>query len=152
MSRIVNLLDAPGGPEEDRDGFRFLDHPIADEVGAELLGGTIYDVPEGQQLWPYHFHRGNEEWLVVISGRPSVRTPEGERELEPGDIVAFPMDEAGAHTVVNRSAENARLAMFSTLNRPTYPVYPDSDKVAANRRCFRMSDAVDYWDGEAGPA
>jgi len=150
VTAIVNALDAPGGPEEDTDGFRFLDHPIGEELGAELLGCTIYDIPPAQQLWPYHFHRGNEEWLVVVSGRPTVRTPEGERELAPGDVVAFPTDEAGAHTVLNHTQENARLLMFSTLNKPTYPVYPDSNKVAANRLCFRMDDAVDYWDGEQG--
>lgn len=148
MTAIVNLLDAEGGEEHDRDGFRFRDRWVGGELGAELLGCSLYDLLPGQQLWPYHFHRGNEEWLVVVSGRPIVRTPEGERELLPGDVVAFPVDEAGAHTVINRTAEDARLAMFSTLNRPTYPVYPDSDKVAANRLCFRMADAVDYWDGE----
>ena len=46
------------------------------------------------------------------------------------------------------SGEDVRVAIFSTLRPGTYPVYPDSDKVGANRRYFRMQDAVDYWDGE----
>jgi uncharacterized cupin superfamily protein len=148
VTAIVNALDAAGGPEEDRDGFRFLDRPLGPELGAELLGCTIYDVPPEQQLWPYHYHRGNEEWAVVVAGRPTVRTPEGERELAPGDVVAFPMGEEGAHTFLNHSGAAARLLMFSTLNPATHPVYPDSGKVAALGRCFRIEDAVDYWDGE----
>lgn len=152
MTRIVNALDAAGGEEEDRDGFRFLDRPIGPELGAELLGCSLYDVLPGQQLWPYHYHLGNEEWLVAVAGRGTLRTPEGERELAPGDVVAFPMGEAGAHTVVNRTDENVRLLTFSTLNRSTLPVYPDSGKVAASGRCFRIADAVDYWDGEEGGA
>ena len=80
-----------------------------------------------------------------------LRTPEGERALVVGDIVAFPLDEPGAHDLSNRSGEDVRVAIFSTLRPSTYPVYPDSDKVGANRKYFRMGDAVDYWDGE-GPA
>ena len=47
----------------------------------------------------------------------------------------------------NRSHGNVRVAIFSTL-LAGYPVYPDSGKVGADRRCFREADAVDYWDGE----
>jgi uncharacterized cupin superfamily protein len=145
---IVNLRDADPGEQNDREGFRFFDLWVGGQLGAELLGCSLYDVPPGEQLWPYHYHLGNEEWAVVVAGKPSVRTPDGERELSPGDIVAFAEGEAGAHTFVNRSDGAARVAMFSTLNRSTLPVYPDSGKVGANRRCFRMVDAVDYWDGE----
>jgi uncharacterized cupin superfamily protein len=145
---IVNLLDEERGELHDRERFRFFDRWVGGKLGSELIGCSLYDLPPGEQLWPYHFHRGNEEWAVVVAGAPTVRTPEGERELRPGDIVAFPEDEEGAHTFLNHSGGEARIALFSTLHGATYPVYPDSDKVAANRLCFRMSDAVDYWDGE----
>lgn len=145
---IVNLLDAESGDQNDREGFRFFDRWVGSKLGAELLGCSLYDVPPGEQLWPYHYNLGNEEWAVVVAGRPTVRTPEGERELTPGDIVAFAEGEAGAHTFLNRTDADARVALFSTLNRTTLPVYVDSDKVGANRKVFRMRDAVDYWDGE----
>ena len=145
---IVNLLDAESGDQNDREGFRFFDRWVGSKLGAELLGCSLYDVPPGEQLWPYHYHLGNEEWAVVVAGRPTVRTPEGERELTPGDIGAFAEGAAGAHTFLNRTDADARVALFSTLNRTTLPVYVDSDKVGANRKVFRMRDAVDYWDGE----
>jgi uncharacterized cupin superfamily protein len=145
---IVNLLDAESGDQNDREGFRFFDRWVGSKLGAELLGCSLYDVPPGEQLWPYHYHLGNEEWAVVVAGLPTVRTPEGERELTPGDIVAFAEGEAGAHTFLNRTDADVRVALFSTLNRTTLPVYVDSDKVGANRKVFRMRDAVDYWDGE----
>jgi uncharacterized cupin superfamily protein len=147
---IVNLLEAERGEPNDRDGFRFRDGSVGEPLGAELLGCSLYDLPPGEQLWPYHFHFGNEEWAVVVAGTPTVRTPDGTRELGAGDIVAFPEGEAGAHTFLNRSDGEARIAMFSTLNRRTHPVYPDSGKVAAYGRSFRIEDAVDYWDGETG--
>jgi uncharacterized cupin superfamily protein len=147
---IVNLHDVDRGEESDRDGFRFFGRSVGGPLGAERVGCALYDLPPGQQLWPYHYHLGNEEWAVVVDGEPSVRTPEGERELHPGDIVAFPEGEEGAHTFLNHSDEDARIALFSTLNPSTLPVYPDSGKVAAKGKCFRLEDAVDYWEGE-GP-
>lgn len=145
---IVNLLEHERGEQNDRDGFRFFDLWVGQLLGAELLGCSLYDVPPGEQLWPYHFHYGNEEWAVVVAGSPTLRTPEGERELVVGDIVAFPAGEAGAHTFTNRSDGDARVALFSTLHPPTVPVYPDSGKIGAKGHYFRIRDAVDYWDGE----
>jgi uncharacterized cupin superfamily protein len=62
--------------------------------------------------------------------------------------VAFPEGEAGAHDVANRSDADVRVAIFSTQNRTTLPVYPDAGKVGAAGRYYRHADAVDYWDGE----
>ena len=147
MTEIVNLLDVAAGDEIDRDGFRSRFVSIRPLLGGELLGCSVYDVPPGERLWPYHYHLGNEEWLVVVTGRPALRVPSGERELAPGDVVAFPAGEEGAHTLVNRTDEGARVAIFSTLRRGI-SVYPDSGKIGANGRCHRIADAVDYWDGE----
>lgn len=145
---ILNLLDVEPTATEERNGFRFRGRRVGDEIGAHLLGCALYELPSGEQLWPYHYHLGNEEWALVVAGAPTVRTPDGERELRAGDIVAFPEGEAGAHTFLNYTEDPVRVALFSTLNRPTLPVYPDSKKVGANRRYFRIDDAVDYWDGE----
>lgn len=147
MTEVVNLLDVAAGEEIDRDGFRSRFVSIRPQLGGELLGCSVYDVPPGERLWPYHYHLGNEEWLVVVKGRPTLRVPAGERELAPADVVAFPEGEDGAHTLVNRTDEEARVAIFSTL-RSGSSVYPDSGKVSANRRVYRAADAVDYWDGE----
>jgi uncharacterized cupin superfamily protein len=136
---------------EDVAGFTHRRVSIRPELGGELIGCTVYELPPGEQLWPYHWHLANEEWAIVVAGAPTVRTPDGERELRAGDVVAFAQGEAGAHTFSNGGTETARLAVFSTL-RPGTSFYPDSDKVGAgpphDRRYYRRSDAVDYWDGE----
>lgn len=146
---IVNLRDGELGEErQEHPGFHHFDRTLGPLLGAELLGCSVYTIPPGARNWPYHYHLGNEEWLVVVDGTPTLRTPGGERVLQVGDLVAFPVGEAGAHDVSNRSDEDVRVAIFSTLNPPTLPVYPDSEKVGAFRRYFRLADAVDYWDGE----
>jgi uncharacterized cupin superfamily protein len=143
----VNLLDCETGEPEEVPGFL---HRRA-RLRGELIGCSVYELPPGERVCPYHGHWNNEEWLIVVSGRPSLRTPEGERELAPGDVVAFPEGEAGAHGVWNRSGETSRVAIFSTLRHGT-TFYPDSGKLGAgpphDRLYLRRSDAVDYWEGE----
>jgi uncharacterized cupin superfamily protein len=146
--------------DEDVAG-RFRRARLGRQVGAARLGLSLYELSAGWKRGAYHCHYGNEELLIVLSGRPSLRTPEGWRELEEGEMVHFPVGEAGAHKVVNRSAEPVRYLMLSEMNAPDVVLYPDSKKVLAISRppgsegdeeelayWFRVEDAVDYWDGE----
>ena len=148
----MNLRDAPVEAACDEPGFEHRAVSVRKALGAELIGCTVYEVDPGKQLWPYHLHWNNEEWLIVVDGRPTLRTPDGERELRAGDLVAFPEGAAGAHTLYNRSDATFRVAMFSTLRQGSV-VYPDSGKVGAgppwDRLYFRRADAVDYWAGES---
>jgi uncharacterized cupin superfamily protein len=144
----MNLRDAELQPRLDKPGFRHRRTSIREQLGGELIGAQIYEFDPGEQLWPYHYHRNNEEWLIVVAGTPVLRTPEGERELRAGDVAGFPDGEAGAHTLYNRSESPARVVIFSTL-RSGSCTYPDSGKVSAAGHVFRLGDEVDYWDGES---
>ena len=79
----------------------------------------------------YHWHVAEEECLLVVAGTPTLRTPDGERTLQPWDVAMFARGEAGAHKVRNESAEPARVVMFSTISDPEITVYPDTGKVGA---------------------
>ena len=59
-------------------------------LGAELLGGTVYEFDPGRRNGPYHYEIGNEECLLVLAGTPTLRHPEGRDVLTVGDIVVFP--------------------------------------------------------------
>ena len=149
---VFNVLRAELEDEWGPEGYRRRMIRLGERLGARLIGATLYEVPPGQRAWPYHYEYGNEEWLLCLAGRPTLRTPEGERELGPGAVVAFADGPAGAHQVVNRGTEPARLLMVSTKNVPAVGVYPDSGKVAmlaGEERAILPRDAgVDYWDGE----
>ncbi|HEX5174754.1 MAG TPA: cupin domain-containing protein [Gaiellaceae bacterium] len=148
----MNLRDAEVAADEEMPpGFAFAGSSARERTGDELIGAGLYELPPGNQLWPYHFHVGNEEWAIVVSGTPTLRAPGGERELRAGDVVGFPQGEDGAHTFYNRGSGPSRIVIFSTL-RSGYPTYPDSDKVAAGGRVFRRGEAVDYWEGEESGA
>src|SRR3954470_24537983 len=76
---------------------------VGKAIGATQLGMSIYELPPGQAICPYHFEWTDEEWLIVLDGEPTVRTPEGERTLVRGDTVCFPAGPAGAHWTGNRT-------------------------------------------------
>ena len=102
--RRVNLFSASLEHGSDRpDGFGFSFARLAPQLDATLVGATIYELPPGQTTFPYHYEYGCEEWLLVVTGRPTLRDPEGEHELEPGDVVCFPEGPEGAHAVTNNT-------------------------------------------------
>lgn len=123
-------------------------------LGAAMIGGSVYELPPGQSICPYHYEYGNEEWLIVLEGRPLLRHPDGEDELEPGDVVCFPVGPAGAHKVTNGTDTTIRVLMISTDNEPSVAVYPDSDKIGVwpgdNRDhvLVRRESSVEYYDHE----
>jgi uncharacterized cupin superfamily protein len=151
---VFNLRGDEWDLEEEHAGVRFRDAWVGKRLGAEKIGGSLYEVDPGKKLWPYHLHHANEEWLLVVRGLPTLRSPDGERELAEGDVVCFPRGPAGAHQVLNRSDEPVRVLMLSTMVMPEIVEYPDSEKVGARdaegKRLFltRAGVPVEFWDGE----
>jgi uncharacterized cupin superfamily protein len=139
--------------DTDPDGFKAGMARFGPSIGASQMGGTVYELPTGQSICPYHYEYPEEEWLVVLDGHVLVRHPEGEDVLGPGDVVCFPPGPDGAHRVTNREATTARLLMTSTRQTPAIAVYPDSDKIAIfpgddGDRLMMRRDTLPYYDGE----
>jgi uncharacterized cupin superfamily protein len=152
--KVFNLLGDDWDLLGEREGYRIRDAHVGMRLGSELIGGSLYELDPGEKTWPYHLHHANEEWLVVVRGAPTVRTPDGERELAEGDTVCFPRGPTGAHQVINRSDDPVRVLLLSTLNAPEIVEYPDSGKIGARDAkgerllMVRRGEQLDYWDGE----
>ena len=134
-----------------RDGYRWRGaRRLGDRLGAERIGASVFELEDGELTFPYHFHHGVEEWLYVVAGKPTVRTPGGERSLHVGDVICFPSGPEGAHTVRGPG----RVMIVSANHSPSISVYPKSGKLGTrpaddgDRLNFRRADAVDYWEGE----
>jgi uncharacterized cupin superfamily protein len=142
------------------EGFRARRARIGYELGTELIGASLWELPAGEAAYPYHFHYADEELVIVVSGRPTLRTPDGERDLNEGDAVRFELGPAGAHQILNRTDDTVTFLAISSHGRPDVVVYPDAGKVGVGERLprggglrayFRQDDAVGYWDGETPP-
>jgi len=148
----VNLYEVATETVADRPaGYETARARVGSLLGASALGLSVYDLPPGQSAFPYHYELGREEWLLVLSGRPTLRDPDGEEELVPGDLVVFPEGEDGAHKVTNNTEEPVRIAMLSNSEEPSVAFYPDSGKIGfwPAGKIFRLADEVDYFAGEA---
>jgi uncharacterized cupin superfamily protein len=125
-------------------GFAVRGTRVGVLAGAEQIGLTVYELAPGKRNMPYHAHHGIEEVVVVLRGRPTLRTPDGERELAEGEVVAFPPGRAGAHQLVNRGEAPARFLMLSSKAPTDLIEYPDSRKISAQAGAWGTPEAVSY--------
>jgi uncharacterized cupin superfamily protein len=157
---MPNINDPLFDEPREHPGFRCQRARLSRQAGSERLGLSLWEVPPGEAAYPYHHHLAEEELVVVLDGRPSLRTPEGWRELAEGEVVAFPRGEHGAHQLINWTQQTVRFLTFSPSGEPDIVIYPDSGKVGAFERLpqggglfalFRVDDTVDYYEGEQPP-
>ena len=114
-----NLTDPSWDAEVDAGGAVLRAVRLARHAGASRLAANLYELECGAAVSPLHFHHANEELLFVLAGTPTLRRGDGdERTLAPGEVVSFPAGPAGAHQILNRSAQAARVLICATNNLP----------------------------------
>jgi uncharacterized cupin superfamily protein len=152
--KIFNLYGEEWDGTRDREGWRVKGSLVGERVGGALIGATMSEVEPGSKLWPYHTHHLNEEWVIVLLGEPTLRTPEGEKKLQKGDVVCFPRGKDGAHQIVNRTDSPIRVLMLSSMIPGEVIEYLDTGKVLAKGiddediMFARPGPAAEYWEGE----
>ena len=136
---------------DDPEGFK--SGMFRPKLGAERTGTTVYEIPPGQALCPYHYEIAEEEWLLVLAGVATVRTPGETHEVGPQRLVFFEAGREGAHEIRNDGGDTLRVLMWSNVVHPTATVYPDTDKIAiwtggdrSDDGIFRRSGALGYYD------
>jgi uncharacterized cupin superfamily protein len=153
---VININDPQFDDNRDEPGFSARRAKVGRQAGCSKIGLSYWEVDPGEAAYPYHVHLSEEELIVVLEGQPSLRTPSGWRELEQGEVVAFPTGPDGAHQIVNRSDKTIRFLSFSNSGQPEIVLQPDAGKVGAFERpvdggglsvWFREADAVAYFEG-----
>ena len=152
--RIFNLYADEWDEPRDREGWHIKETFVGHRIGGELIGASMSEVEPGNKLWPYHTHHANEEWVLVVRGEPTLRTPEGEQVLKEGDVVCFRRGKEGAHQIVNRTDTPVRVLMLSSMIQGDIIEYLDTGKVLAESPAGeqvifgRPGPDVTYWEGE----
>jgi uncharacterized cupin superfamily protein len=98
------------------------------------LVAAVWELQAGAAPGPYHLHHGNDEYLLVLRGTPTLRTPEGERELAEGEAVQFPRGLPGAHQLINRSDETVRVVIAAYHGTPEVIEYLDDNVTIVGSR------------------
>jgi uncharacterized cupin superfamily protein/glyoxylase-like metal-dependent hydrolase (beta-lactamase superfamily II) len=119
-------------------------------LGATRLGYALGVLERGEVYCPNHWHTQEEEAFVVWSGTPTLRTPQGTFLLRPGDVIAFPTGEAGAHRISNETDAPCLVLMFANIDAGDVCHYPDSRKLMVERTgtIVRSEPELDYFEGE----
>jgi len=153
--RVFNVFDGELPETDEPNGRRWLEARIGPQLGGERIGASVYELPPRGKFFPYHYHYSDEEWVLVLSGTPTLRTPAGESVLSEGDVVCFRTGPEGAHTLWNDADAPARILFMSSGTRPEVIVYVDSNKIGTrpgrgeqDNFNFRRDTGLEYWDGE----
>ncbi len=163
LEAMANTFDPEWDEAQERPPFSWRRSRIARQAGSRELGASIFELQPGCSSFPLHIHHANEEMLIVLSGKPTLRTLDSERELAEGEVVAAPAGRDGAHRIDNRSGGTVRLLVLSTMLAPEVNEYPDSGKVWARTWAPGApprehgvdllvradGERVDYLDGES---
>lgn len=116
-----------GYPEHLRQHFAGRSYRRLGPVSGLVDFGACHTVLEpGAWSSHRHWHEGEDELVVVLSGRAVLVDDNGETEMGPGDIATFPKGEANGHVMQNRGDETC---VFLAIGGPTVSDchYPDVD-------------------------
>ena len=135
------------------NGYEYERRDFVPRGAARECMVSIYEIPPLKSAYPYHYHCKDEECFYIISGRGTLKTPEGERSVTAGELLFFPADESGAHKLTNCSETEKLVYLdFDVIHDLDAAVYPDSGKIGVwgkgINRVYRMDENVDYYEGE----
>ena len=99
---------------------------LAPAAGLSDFGVSHVTLKPGGISSQRHWHVGEDEFVVLISGEAVLIEDEGETLMRAGDCAAFPKNVPNGHHLVNRSAEDC---VFVAVGKPASSDchYPDID-------------------------
>lgn len=135
------------------EGYEYFRRSFVPRGAGKQSLVCVYEVPPGKSPYPYHYHLKDEETFYILSGQGLLRTPEGEKTVQAGDLLFFPPNEQGAHKLTNTSqTENLVYIDFDVIHDLDVCMYPDSGKIGVwgkeVNKLFLQDSHVDYYQGE----
>lgn len=103
---------------------------LAPAAGLSKLGASHVTLEPGAYSSQRHWHRGQDELVVMLAGEAVLIEDEGETRVRPGDILAWPAGSRNGHRLHNRTTEDCVFVAISGGDRATDSgEYPDIDMV-----------------------
>lgn len=95
-------------------------------AGLADFGASHVTLKPGAMSSQRHWHQGEDELVIMLSGEAVLVEDEGETVMRPGDVAAFPKGVANGHHLINRSARDC---VFVAVGRMADSDchYPDID-------------------------
>lgn len=131
---MPNIFDPEFDLERDGAGAVKRQDFVGRKAGSKRIGATVWELEPGATAYKYHFHFGEEEMLIVLQGAPTLRNPDGSRELVAGEVVSFPVGPEGAHQLVNDSDSVVRFLALSAGDSTDVVKYPETGETLVSHR------------------
>ena len=99
---------------------------LAPASGISDFGFSHVTLKPGAWSSQRHWHEGEDEFVVMLSGEAVLVDDDGEHPMQPGDIAAFPLGDGNGHVLQNRSEADC---VFVAVGKPQTSDchYPDID-------------------------
>lgn len=98
--------------------------------GMTQMGVSHVTLKPGAWSSQRHWHRLEDEFVVMLSGEAVLIDDSGEQMMRPGDCATFPAGEENGHHLINRSdVDCVFIAMSAGDKKADSGVYPDIDMV-----------------------
>jgi uncharacterized cupin superfamily protein len=114
--------------------------PVA---GLSHIGATHAVLKPGAWSSQRHWHSGEDELLVMLSGEAVLVEDNGRTLLRPGDICAWPKGVENGHHVINESSADCSFLAISG-GPDTGGSYPDIDMMWTGDGSYRHKDGTRY--------
>lgn len=103
---------------------------LAPAAGLSLMGASHVTLDPGAYSSQRHWHRGQDELVVMLAGEAVLIDDGGEAPVRAGDVLAFPAGAANGHHLHNRSdAPCVFVAISAGAREDDSGVYSDIDMV-----------------------
>jgi uncharacterized cupin superfamily protein len=110
---------------------------LAPAGGLTLLGASHVVLKPGAWSSQRHWHDGEDEMVIIISGEAVLIEDQGELVLQAGDVAAFPAAIKNGHHLVNRSDQDCIFIAISAGDKDSGGTYSDIDMVFSKDGYFR---------------
>jgi uncharacterized cupin superfamily protein len=146
---MANVHEPDWDASQDKPPFSWRRSRLGRQAGAQKLGASLFELAPGCATFPLHVHHANEEMIIVLSGRPTLRSLDSKEQLESGDVVACPSGGRGAHRLDNDTPETVQVLIVSTMLAPDINEFPETGEAWARSYAPGTDptpDAVELWD------
>lgn len=116
---------------------------LAPLAGLTAIGASHVVLKPGGWSSQRHWHEGEDELLVMLSGEAVLIEDEGETVLRAGDVAGWAMGVANGHHLVNRSDADCSFIAISAGDRSLGGAYSDIDMTFAEEGYFHR-DGTPY--------
>ena len=120
---------------------------LGEAGGLTQFGVNLVTLEPGALSSLRHWHRHEDEFVMVTEGECILVQDAGETAMRPGDCAAFPAGDPDGHHFINRSDRVARFLVVGTRAPRKVATYSDVDlrlEIEAGRARFTHKDGSDF--------